>query len=249
MKTYGYSNIGTHNANNNEENQDFSFSEELNNYEVIALADGVSSCSKAREGAEISAKAIAFYLLKNAEFLLDFPDEEQRNKLIVDCVMKKLKEKANYDGMPVEEYSSTLSAVLFDKTTNKALTFNLGSNMIMALYGDKTHIVGMPGDNRYGTIVTTTKGASYEASSHIIDTVNSDIQAEDFIMFTDGAWKALYSGTRPIPEVQTLLMEKRFDLLQQFLQQKNPFDDNSFINLNIKEPTLSKDYDVEGRPL
>lgn len=247
MKMYEYSNIGTHNASNNAGNQDFALSDELNNYEVVVLADGVSTCSKAREGAEIAAKAAAYLMLANAEFLLGFNDEKQRNKLVVDYVLKKLTEKANSDGISVDEYSSTLSAVLFDRTTNKALTFNLGSNMIMALYGDKTHIIGIPGDDTHGTVVTTTKGASFEASSQIIDTVNSSVQAEDFVMFTDGAWKSLYGGARLLPEVQTLLIEKRFDLLQQFLQQKNPFDDNSFINLNIKEPTLSENYEEGSR--
>lgn len=249
MKTYEYSNVGTRNSNNNLENQDFAFSEELNEFEVISLADGVSTCSKSKEGAEIAAKAVAFYLLKNAEFLLNFKDDEQRKKIIVDYVLKQLTDKANHDGISVDEYSSTLSAVLFDKKTNKAMTFNLGDNLIMALYEDKCHIVGMPGDNRNGTVVTTTKGASYEASSQIIDMVNSNINAEDIVIFSDGAWKELYSGTRITPELYTLLVERRFDLIQEFLAQRNPSDDNSFINLNIKDLTLSDDYEVGGKSL
>lgn len=64
------SDIGMYHRKTDGENQDVVSQKEGKRYSVISLADGVSTCSRAKTGAAIASASIANLLFKNASFFL-----------------------------------------------------------------------------------------------------------------------------------------------------------------------------------
>ena len=257
MESYNFSITGTNHKDNGQENQDFIISSSNDKFELIILADGVSTCSKAKEGAEVAAKAIETLFLKKGDWFIKCEDDKQRTELILGHVLRELQDRAKADGVPVEEYSSTLAAVLREKKTNKLLTFNLGNSLIMAIDDGKVRILSSPSNTTHGTAVTTTRKAESLADTKVINgtpkitSTQSDKDGniitkplysygstplyENIVICSDGAWEEMFYRGKLIPEISALLVNKQFDTIKEFLEKKNPFDDCSFVALDLNK--------------
>ena len=107
FKTSGFTQVGTNHGSDERNNQDATASGSNERFEVIVLADGVSSCKKGGEGARITAETIKNYFLEMGESLMDMQDEE-RGTTISSTIKNKLREQAAQDGINMDEYASTL---------------------------------------------------------------------------------------------------------------------------------------------
>ena len=110
--------IGKYHISNNLPCQDRTYYYEEHGVKVIALADGAGSQPHSEIGAELVCKEICELLTRNfIEYLLYFEYEKDNpakhllkmkelNKIIVDHIVSKLKEKAILMNVPLKELSS-----------------------------------------------------------------------------------------------------------------------------------------------
>lgn len=219
---------GSYHEKHRKANQDFIMHKEDDRYIALSLADGVSSCKYAKKGAKIACSVISEMLMNHAERFFEIDSNEAVCHILSKIKYELEKTAKNHD---IEEYSSTLVCVLYDRIANKVFYFSLGDSLIIAIKDKNCKIVAQPCDSRDGCYVTTTENAEYLAKSGIID---SD-SIESIMLCSDGAWNLMYNRGRIDSEIKYLLTGKRFDILEKVLTEKNSIDDCSFISLNLSE--------------
>lgn len=225
---YKFSRAGLWHTQTNIENQDAVTYAESDRFTVIALADGVSSCLKARAGAVIACKTASELLLEFAERFI-FMDTHDAAKILLDKILQKLDNRAARDKTPVKEYSSTISCVLFDKKNKRIMCWNLGDSMILAAENGRCRLLAMPIDEGNGICTTTTYGALEEMICRVIDAKDIDSVAA----FSDGAWRKIYAGNRLRADTEKLISESNYKGLAKFLKAQECADDFSFVSTNI----------------
>lgn len=221
---------GLHHAEINTENQDCIKTAYNNRFTAIVLADGVSSCKRAREGAEIACGTALKLLYGFSERFMEMNPQETA-KTILEHIFFKLKEQADTDNENVTEYSSTLSCVLYDSLEKRMLCLNLGDGMIMASDGGRCRLLAMPEDNGSGICTTTTRGALRAAQCRIIDAG----EISSVAVFSDGAWRKLYSGNRLKAEAAKLISDSNYRKLKEFIRLQECLDDFSFVSIGLKD--------------
>ncbi|MCD7884677.1 MAG: protein phosphatase 2C domain-containing protein [Lachnospiraceae bacterium] len=227
-----WSRMGDYHASTNGENQDVVCSGENQKYTVISLADGVSTCRKAKMGAQIAGDAITCLLLKRGDYFLDF-DKKDTIDITLSHILCELERQKEKDSSQLEEYSSTVASVLFDKENRRLLYFNLGDSVILAAGGGYCRFLAMPAENFAGCPVTTTRGADREVDTRVIDVDGLD----SVIICSDGAWRQMVDENRLKPEVSAMLQNGRYEELQAFLSDQDCFDDSSFISMDVRQST------------
>lgn len=224
------SKMGTHHIDGDGENQDALCHAQNQNFCVISLADGVSTCKEAKSGAEIASRAITNLLLKKGEHFLEF-ENKQISELALSHILFELKLRAEKDSNDLEDYSSTVASVLVDKKKKRMLCFNLGDSIIMATGKGKCRVLAMPADSSSGCCVTTTRSANTMASVKMIDAS----AVESIVICSDGAWRQMFDKNKLKPAVSNILANNEYDELRDFLVEQNCFDDYSFISLNMQK--------------
>ena len=227
VKTYGKALAGR-------PNQDQCCSAASGQYMVITLADGVSSCSMAREGARIACEALTNLFLKNSRYFLNCSREQTANFALahVLCELRRASEKS---GIPLKEYASTLVSVLYDRKNGRLLYFSLGDSMILASGSGHCGVLAMPSDSRRGCCVTTTKHAGQMVKTDVVDGAGLDI----LLLCSDGAWKELFAGNRMKPETIAALLNHDPEALQDYLERQESTDDCSFAAMNLAQARQS----------
>ena len=220
-----FSRAGSYHRENRIGNQDHLKSASGRRYRVVTLADGVSTCPRAGEGAQLAANAATELYAKKADYFLLY-DPAKISELTVDHVLYRLRERAEADNADVEDYSSTLSSVVYDGTAGKLLYFHLGDGLILGLRPGRLETIAGPGEGgEAGCCVTTTLNAAADARAGVIDA--GDLGA--VMLLSDGAWREMYDGRFLRPELRDALLAGDYEALRTFLTQTDPFDDASFI--------------------
>lgn len=221
------SDIGMYHRETDGENQDVVSQKEGKRYSVISLADGVSTCSRAKTGAAIASASIANLLFKNASFFLEF-NEKQIAEYALSHILSELTQQAENDLTNLCEYSSTVASVLYDRVTRKLLFFNLGDSIIIAVENGLCKIVSMPSNSMDGCCVTTTDGAIESIHTGVIEATSLDA----IIICSDGAWHHMFEKNKLKPAVAAMLCGKAFNELADYLSAQRCYDDYSFISLD-----------------
>lgn len=224
------SQMGSFHADQKKEKQDAVVFKHNGDYWVISLADGVSTCEKAKAGAETACNTITELLLKKGNFFLAF-DDNQIAELALSHVLCELKQQAKQEQSAVDAYSSTLASVLYDRKSKKLLYFNLGDSLILAVENGTCRVLSMPSDSLSGCCVTTTKNAVTMTEARVIPV--ADMEA--VVICSDGAWRQFLEQNRLKPEVASLIAHQEFDQLKEYLIKQNCMDDYSFIALEVKK--------------
>lgn len=224
------SRIGTHHALVNSENQDALCHGTSNDLCVISLADGVSACKEAKNGAVIASSAITNLFLKKGRHFFEF-EEKQIADLVLSHILFELKSRAAEASQPVENFSSTVVSVLVDKRRKRMLCFNLGDGIILASGNGKCKVISMPSDSSYGCCVTTTKKAENMVSIKLCDIGT----IESVVICSDGAWREMFQKNKLKLEVAQMISNNEYDALGNFLVNQNCFDDYSFISLDMRK--------------
>ncbi len=229
------SETGTYHMDGDGENQDALCHAQDQNFCVISLADGVSTCSEAKKGAGIASSAITNLLFKKGAYFLE-SNPEQTGALALSHILFELKLCAENEGKRLEDYASTVASVLVDKKKKRILCFHLGDSIIMAAGGGKCRVLSMPADSASGCCVTTTKGAAAMVSVRVFDAHG----VESVVICSDGAWKEMFDKNKLKPEVSNLLSNSAYDGLRDFLAGRNCFDDYSFISFDLRQRSRRK---------
>ncbi len=229
------SRMGTFHSDTNGENQDSVSYGTNKRFQVISLADGVSSCEEAKCGAEIASSAITSLFLDKGDFFLSF-QEKQVAEYGLSHILYRLERQAKADSKNVTEYSSTVASVLVDRKGGRVLCFNLGDSMILAAGDGKCRVIALPSDSSQGCCVTTTKKAETEVFVKAFDLDST----ESIVICSDGAWKQMYHKNRLRPEPAYFLRHSEYDRLKGFLEKQDCFDDCSFVALDLRKKNRRK---------
>lgn len=230
-----FSNAGMHHLFDNAINQDAISTAQNNRYVAISLADGVSTCTAAQQGAIVACNTLNDLLINKAAFFFQF-DEKQVAEIVISHILYNLRKQAAEDNEDIGEYSSTISSVLIDTKAKKAVLINLGDGIILAMAKGKANVLAMPDDSSLGCCVTTTMNAINSVAIKAID-----IRMLDSIAIcSDGAWRQMFNKNKLKPEVANILGNSEYDLLSEFLLKQKCFDDFSFVSVDLKEYTGRK---------
>lgn len=222
------SHAGAYHNFDDRKKQDVVLFAENKRYSVISLADGVSSCEKAKTGAQIACEAVTDLLLQKGGYFMEF-EKEKITEFAISHILYEIRKKAKADSWKTEDYSSTVASVLYDKETRKLLFLNLGDGIIIGTQKNVCRILAATQDSTFGCCVTTTKNAALVAKAGVLDSGSLD----SVIICSDGAWKNMFSGGRFKPEVNRILVSGQFDNLKEYLKLQNNFDDYSFISMKL----------------
>lgn len=225
---YKASHIGRYHEMADGENQDYICTMQDDTSTVISLADGVSSCSMAKAGAEVAGEAVSKLLIRKGDMIMEY-DSADIADITVTHIMQELERRARLDREEVEDYSSTIASVLYDRKNGRILCINLGDSIILATSGDDYQIVAVPFDSSEGCCVTTTRNSAMAATATIIDAGTID----SVIICSDGAWRHMFAGNRLKEEVCRILTSGDYAELSDYLSGQNCYDDYSFVAMNI----------------
>ena len=197
-------------------------------YKVIVLADGVSSCRYSGEGARIACIKTKQFLLDNAQKIFGYKNEVI-SEYVVGIVCLELSSYAERNGGIIADYSSTLSAVLYDSIERKAVIFHLGDGLILLVNNCDCRVVGVPSNNYQGTPVTTTEDVfKLPLVSRI------DVQDNKYILIcSDGAWEHMYSEGLLKSEISNYITSGNFAKLDNYIINKKPEDDYSYVVMDL----------------
>ncbi len=221
---------GSYHHYDNVQNQDVILYGSNRRFSVITLADGVSTCQEAKEGAQIACKAITQLFLQKGYYFFGFQKKETAD-FAVSHILYELRQRAQEAKKKTEEYSSTIASILFDKKTKKMLFLNLGDGMILTTRKEKCNILAMPANSNFGCPVTTTKNVQLLVDTAVVDAAFLD----SVFICSDGAWKHMTEKNRIRQCVKAMLIQFDYKKLGKYLKAQNSFDDFSFISMNLKE--------------
>ena len=228
--TYTFTKTGSYHLERKEGNQDVVTHEENDRYAVITLADGVSSCTNGREGAEVASREMTRLLFHKAEHFMSFPEDmvAELSLAHIKWELKKCAEQLNVD---IKELSSTLCSALYDRNTRKLLLINLGDGLIITGSKNGCAIPAMPSDSRNGCYVTTTPEAEKKMKVRKLDAG----VYESIYLCSDGAWHNLFERSRMCKEVQYMIKNNRTEQLGDYLGRKETYDDCTFISMELRK--------------
>lgn len=225
---YKLSCVGNYHAAAGEGNQDALCSADRGESRVISLADGVSTCCKARAGAEIASRVITELMAEEGQTFLRRDDAEW-GRQILGHILSRLEKRSQREGNALKDYSSTVASVLVDQEKGELLYFNLGDSLILGVDRGKCRVLSMPGDSSQGCCVTTTKNAAAGADMGKVSVGTT----ERVLICSDGAWRELYRRNRLRPEVSSLLAGGEWKELKRFFRERNCGDDYSVIAMEL----------------
>lgn len=201
---------------------------------VMVLADGVSACSMAGEGAETAAEAMAALLSRRGDILLEH-EERDIAEIVTGHVLFELEARAEKGPHAAADYSSTLSGVMHDRQKGMLLIYNLGDCMVITAQDGRCSIAAVPYDSTDGCCVTTTRNA---ASAAVVRKM-ADKGIDFAVICSDGAWREMLSGNRLKKEVMEMIASGSFEELGAYLEGCGCEDDNSFVALRLEHGGLS----------
>lgn len=238
-----FTKTGRYHLSNEINNQDAFSTGSNDRFDVVVLADGVSSCKKSGEGAEITVEAVKKIFLENGDIIIK-SDVKESSAAVLSVLYNELEKKAKKDNEEVEEYASTLAAVLIDRKTKNTFAMNLGDSMIMGVKGVDIGIVGMPCDSSKGIPTTITNLSNHFTDSIMINSKDGDYKYDTYILCSDGAWREMFHKGKLRNDVKEMILKRDFNRLRNFLKDKNTLDDCTFIALDTeRENEWDKDVD------
>ena len=222
--------VGAYHTANGTENQDAIFTGGNDRYRAAALADGVSTCPNSAAGAQLAAREAVKLFTERAEFFFAYAPADVA-RFTVDHVRCRLQAAADEAGCPEDALSSTLMCASYDRKNRTLLTLNLGDGLILGLWNGKLRVLSQPFNSAEGggCCVTTTENAA--AAAHVAFT-NENLP-DTVLLCTDGAWREMYGGAMPKPEVKAMLLSRDFGALGRFLAASGSFDDCSFVAMKL----------------
>lgn len=236
---FKFSKTGHYHTCIGEHNQDSIYCVENKRFGVIALADGISSCKKARAGAETAARAIAELFFSKGDVIMSL-EKKQISELTIAHIRHELKKQTIGENNNIEDYSSTVSCVVFDGKTGKLMCFNVGDSAVFANDNGKVAVISSPLCGVYGCCSTTTKNTEAVADIKILDANGFS----SVMICSDGAWKEATEKNKIKQELLNAVAFGEYDKFKEYLEKKNCFDDCSFVvsdfGLQRRKPCLKE---------
>ncbi len=227
MKTT-YQKTGENHLAHGMENQDVIFEAESKTAKILAIADGVSSCSNCKRGAKIACEAVSEIMLNETEYIFESSKKKAKG-LLTSYVYEKLLIEARKNNETIESYSSTLCFVCLYKKKNIVMVFVLGDSLVYQIHDRKISLACIPelfDDSRtYTTTTKNNKDIAIIEMFHISDD-------SKFILVSDGAWKTFYSKGLISEDFEKAMQEEN---IMRFIENQKCRDDCSIAMLSIQK--------------
>lgn len=195
-------------------------------YDVIAIADGVTSCENSAEGAEIACRAFEDFISREQGNVFEFPDEKLAY-LFMEHVMYFLETETGERGMNLQSYASTILGAAVERKSGRAFLLNLGDGTAFEVGTLGMKICVPPKRYRGCPCLTTTKDAY-----RLAEIRRAEIMVgEGLLLCTDG-FTDVYNSRNTIREsLMESLSNYRWDELKKKLESINNMDDCSYVAL------------------
>ena len=211
------------------ENQDYVLHSETDGIEMIILADGVSSCSRSRKGAEISCKTVEKILTRYGLQIFQW-DKKEVAEFVLSCVTDELECEQKTENCKITDFSSTLCFVCLDKKKQRALCFSLGDSLIYKLSEKGCVLLNQPDvyeDNR--CCATTTIGAVDKVKVNVVDVTNIN----GMMICSDGAWKLFYNQNTFNDDLWEYSKKQNYYEFKKYIDRSKNMDDSTFIIMDF----------------
>lgn len=208
------------------ENQDYASFKENDNFICLALADGVSNEEKSKAGAKIAVDSILDILVEKGNFFFEF-DNNTAITIIMEHIIFELKKESCVAGRCVNDYSSTLTAVLIDKRNRNSILVNLGDSIILGKRDNEVNQLSISSCTIYGTCVTTTKNAQAAVYLEVMSLTNYAA----VMLLSDGLWKNMVKDKWLRNVGEMVSGDINLDMLQDYIETKDFTDDATAIIL------------------
>lgn len=226
MRIDCYCGTGAYHESKGETCQDVVESVEVGDYEVVVVADGVTACANAAEGAIIACKAFEDFIAREQGNIFRFSDKKLAY-LLMEHILYFLETESGKQGLDLQNYASTIIGAVIEKKSGKSILFNLGDGTVFELgtYGMK--ICMPPKRHRGNPCLTTTKDA-YKA----VEIKRTDIlMGEGLLLCTDGFTDIYNDGVATKKSLMGSIASRRWDELKESLKSIKHVDDCSYVVL------------------
>lgn len=207
--------------------QDCVLFEENGHVALAAVADGVSSCKNAAEGAQIACQTIKQIMTQESDYYFSCK-QDCVGSLLLNYVCRVLQSAADEAGEDVMSYASTLSFVCFHKKSGKMMVFSLGDSKVFSVGETGIQcLTDSQADENNRCCATVTQGAEKQVQLQVFV---YDGQT-DYLLMTDGAWRLLYTDCRLRKDLREQIEKRNYRDLASFFENMKPTDDCSYIAL------------------
>jgi len=224
-----FTQTGSYHLENGMKNQDIVRSAKSGRVEMIVLADGVSSCERAREGAQVSCDAVIRLIEKKAEFFFGFTNDS-RTRYVMEYVMNDINSIAKHDRRLVDDYSATLMYAIHNRESGEIFLSNLGDGMIIGCKKSGEDILLPPSDSRLGVYVNTSEDACKYTRTKAV----SERDYEKIVLCSDGAWRILVTNNRINKDAIRAVREVDDLKMKSYINKNGNGDDCSYICMTIE---------------
>lgn len=178
-----FSKTGTFHTERNLENQDFFLHSANDRYEIISLADGVSSCANGGIGAAIACNTVNELFTECGALLFGYTPKKLAH-IIAAEVFRRLVCRAEEMNEPVSSFASTLCFACVEIKSGALVTFQLGDSRVYTSCGEEYRCVF--GDKALpGFTVCDNAGELAEVA------VLREFDTNGVLLMSDGAWREL----------------------------------------------------------
>lgn len=223
-----FTKTGTFHLDKNMENQDVFLYSSNDYYEIVSLADGVSSCANSKIGARIACETVNEMFLECGSLFFNSSCKKV-TYLIMSEISKKLSDIAKSMDEPIDSFASTLCFACLEKETNKLLTFQLGDSNLYLLTDNGCQ--NMAPQKKFSPAFTVYDDADEKA---VVAMYNAN-KLNGVLLCSDGAWKEFYDNTIFDNTLFESLKKSDFSTLKPFLEKRKCTDDCSYILMNFDE--------------
>ncbi len=153
----------------------------------VALADGAGFSDYSQKGAQIVAKNICRYIVRNFDKLVS-KKEENIKEVVKEAILRLLSATAKAEGIEIRLLASTLLCVAFNK--NEFLSLHMGDGVIGVLRKEEVLPFSLPDNDEFVNVTCFTTSSNFERNLRVSKGKLDDIQG--FILMSDGTAEALY---------------------------------------------------------
>ena len=157
-------------------------------HEVVAvcLSDGAGSAANGRAGARIVSRALAYWLVANADKVIGGTANDQK-RVIVSPLKRVLRRAALRNGATLRSYACTVVATL-TTTDGRWLTVHIGDGAIVGAFAGTLRIVSAPQKGEFAneTFFVTDDDSLESVQIQSGEAGDPDPPPEAFALFTDG---------------------------------------------------------------
>ena len=224
-----WSKIGDFHYRNQQGIQDTVFSYENGIGCTISLADGVSTCERGEEGANIACHDIGQYFSQYGSKLINYSPEDIRGKTL-NRILNTLEKRAMSVGDDIDKFSSTLTSVFFDKEKKSLLCFNLGDSLIGGVKNENFEIILQPQIISDGCYATTTENVESVIEVKIV----SATDYSSVFICSDGMWKQMFNRGKLRYEYNNMILKGDYIEIIENIKKSPCHDDRSIVAMKLE---------------